>query len=152
MKSLSIPFFQKPVRKGGCTAALPYNGVIHRFSCLSIPDNSGLSLIGNADGGNLVRGGTNFTERFYGNPDLAGPDFICIVFYPARIGIILPEFLLRGADNIPVTVKKNTAVACCSRIQRHHIFFFCHILPAASFADLRLNFFSRSPFWPDIPG
>ena len=34
-------------------AALPYNRVEYGFSCMPVPYDRGLSLIGNADGGNV---------------------------------------------------------------------------------------------------
>ena len=54
------------------------------------------------------------------------PEAQGVVFYPARLGVNLREFLLRRADDVAVVVENNGPGAGCALVQREQINRLCH--------------------------
>src|SRR6266566_483138 len=65
---------------------------------LLLPDDSGLTLVGDADSSNNSGGDPSLADRRARNCKLAGPDGLGIVFDQARRGIQLGKLLLRETD------------------------------------------------------
>src|SRR5262249_1622446 len=73
------------------TPALPDDRVVDRPSGRTLPEDRGLALIGNPDGGNLGRVGPGATNRLARGFELARPDLLGIVLDPAGARIDLAE-------------------------------------------------------------
>ena len=84
---------------------------------LPIPDDGGFPLVGDADGGHVLRAETRPMDCLNGDADLSGPDFQWIVLDPARLGIVLREFLLGDGPNRAIVVEDNGACAGGSGIE-----------------------------------
>lgn len=76
------------------TAALPDDGVINRFTGFAFPDDGRFTLVGDANGRNLVGTDIGFRQHFNQRRALRGPDFHRVVFNPAWLRIDLLEFAL----------------------------------------------------------
>ena len=118
-------FFLQTVTILRSSAALPYDCMINRLSRILIPDNGGLSLIGDTDRCNILCRCLNLVHSLSGNRKLCGPDLTCIMLYPSRFWKMLDKLLLCHTADPSAFIKKNTAVTGRSGIQRHNIF--CHI-------------------------
>ena len=117
--------------------ALPYDGMINRLSRILIPDNGGLSLIGDTDRCNILCRCLDLVHSLSGNRKLCGPDLTCIMLYPSRFRKMLDKLLLCHTADPSAFIKKNTAVTGRSGIQRHNIF--CHIKILQYISWPRLN-------------
>ena len=107
------------------SSALPYDCVIHRLPRILIPHNGSFSLICNTNRCDIFRRRLDLIHCLSGNRKLCGPDLTCIMLHPSRFWKMLDKLLLRHTADPSVFIKKNTAVAGGSGIQRHNIF--CHI-------------------------
>ena len=108
--------------------------MVYRFSCILIPNDSCFTLICNTDCCNIFCCCTNLVHCFYSNTELACPDFICVMLYPAWLWKILCKLSLCYAAHFPSFVEKNTSVTGCTCIQRHYIF--CHFKPSLFFETI----------------
>lgn len=115
-------FFFQRIAVFGSAAALPDDGVIDRFSCFSVPYDSGFSLVCNTDRRDIFCRCTDLVHCFYGNSELTGPYFVGIVLYPSGMRKILGEFSLGDAAHLPLFIEKDASVACRSGIHSHDIF------------------------------
>jgi hypothetical protein len=70
-----------------------------RFARLSIPDERGLALVCYSDRGYVRQADIRAAKRISCDTNLACPDFIWIVFDPARLGEKLGKFHLCNGDN-----------------------------------------------------
>ena len=105
---------------------LPDDGVIDRLPRFLIPDDRGLTLVGDADGCNVFCLGMDLCQCLGGNGILRQPDLVCVMLHPPGLRKILRKFLLRYRNDLSVFVKQYAAAGCCPGIQRHDIF--CHVL------------------------
>ena len=101
------------------TAALPHDGVVHRLAGLPIPDDCGLTLVRNADGGNVAAVHIGFLHSLRGDRDLALPDFHRIVFDPAGLREDLRVFLLCKAQDVTFLVEDDAARAGRALVECH---------------------------------
>ena len=76
----------------------PDDGVMDRLACLPIPDDGGLSLVGDANGGEQAGGDTRFGENISHGGELSFPYLVGVVFDPTGLGKDLAELLLRDGD------------------------------------------------------
>ena len=115
------------IRIVGGAAALPDDGVVHRLTGHAIPDDGRLTLVGDADRGDLVIAHAELPHRLTRDGKLALPDLVRVVLDPARLGEILGEFLLRHRADHALAVEEDTAVRGRARVERHDVLL--HILP-----------------------
>ena len=99
------------VAVGTGPAALPDDGVAHWFAGGLVPNNGGLTLVGDADSGDVGGGSSDLPHGLHGNPKLCGPDLVGVVLYPAGLGEDLGKFLLSGTAHMPLLIEENAAVA-----------------------------------------
>ena len=111
--------------------ALPHDRVVDRISRLLIPDNGRLSLIGNADGRDVRRRGSDAAHGLHGYAQHACPDFVRVMLHPAGLRKILLEFPLCHAAHFSPFVEQDTPVAGGSCVQCHYIL--CHSFPPSGF-------------------
>ena len=118
-------FFLQLVAIRTGAAALPDDGAAHRLAGFSVPDDGGLPLVGDADGGNVGGGRPDVRHSPLGDLYLGRPDLVGVMLHPAGLGEILGKFLLGDGTHFPLLVKKNAAVGRGAGIQRHDVF--CHL-------------------------
>ena len=75
-------------------AALPDDGVVNRLTGLTLPNDGGFTLVGDADGGNFVGVDIGFRQHFDQRRALRGPNLHRVVLNPAWLRINLFEFTL----------------------------------------------------------
>src|SRR5207244_5498198 len=90
---------------------LPDDRIMNRATGRTLPQNSGLALVGDADRGNrAVRSGNCFTA----GRDDAPPDLFGIVFDPARLRILLRQLGLGGGTRPSGPVEQDCTGARCA--------------------------------------
>ena len=107
----------------GSPAALPDDGIVHRFPGGLVPADGGLPLVSDADASNLLRPGSHHGHGFRSHRKLRGPDLPGIVLHPSRPGINLRKFFLGHGADITRLIKQNTAGTGGSLVQRHNVLF-----------------------------
>ncbi|MNC06296.1 hypothetical protein D3C75_538030 [compost metagenome] len=79
---------------GRGAAALPDDGVVDGFAGGFLPDNGGFTLVGDADGGDLLAVQAALGQHLGEDGGLGRPDLHGVVLDPARLGVVLGEFAL----------------------------------------------------------
>ena len=102
-------------------AALPDDGMADRLARFLIPDDGRLPLVGDADGGDVLRPGADLVHGREGHAQLGGPDLVGIVLHPARLRVILGKLLLRDAADLACLIEQDAAVGGGSGVQRHDV-------------------------------
>ena len=105
----------------GTATALPDDGVVDRATAFLVPDHSGLTLVGNADGGNLVVMQAGLGQGLDHDRALGGEDFHRVVFDPARLRVVLLEFALRRTHHVGVTIKDDRSRTGGALVQRNNV-------------------------------
>ena len=77
---------------------LPNNGMADGFTRLTVPNDSGLALVGDADGGNIFVADGRTANSVSRDTNLACPYFVRIVFDPSRLREKLGKFFLGNGD------------------------------------------------------
>ena len=75
------------------TATLPDNGVVERHTCLTIPGNAGLALIGDAQAGNLPGLNTRHLHHLADDSEHVGHDLLSIVLNKA---VVMDDLTVRA--------------------------------------------------------
>jgi hypothetical protein len=110
---------QRSRHRGGAPI-LPDDGVVHRRAGVAVPKHDRLALVRDADGGDRTR---RLLPGFAHGGERGGPDHLRVVFHPARSGIDLREFLLRGGDGHHVSVEHDGPCRCGALVDRQNL---CH--------------------------
>lgn len=102
------------LRAQGCAqgllaAILPDNGVVDGLPGLAIPQHGGFTLIGNANGTDVLGRQARFLKSFASSGKLCIPDFDRIVLDPARARIDLPKLSLRKRNDVASRIENNAA-------------------------------------------
>jgi hypothetical protein len=84
-------------------AVLPDDGGRERLAGGAVPEQGGLALVGEADGGDVVAGEAGVAQREFGRAACGLPQIARVVFDPAGAGKMLREFLL-GAGARPAAM------------------------------------------------
>ena len=95
------------VADGGGAAALPHDGVVHRLSGGPVPDNGGLPLVGDPQGGDLLGVDVGGVHRLRQGPLFRGPDLHGVMFHPARLGVDLAEGMLGAGHDLSRPVEQD---------------------------------------------
>ncbi len=95
----------------GAAAALPDDGVVDRAAGVAFPDYRGFTLVGDADGCNLVVVQIGLRQCLGHARRLSGEDFHRVVFDPACLRVMLDEFALGSAHHVGVAVEDDGARA-----------------------------------------
>ena len=64
----------QPIAKSRCSPVLPHNRIVQRLAGLSIPEDGGFTLIGNAQSGDAIRGKSSSRDRFSSGGELRSPN------------------------------------------------------------------------------
>ena len=100
-------------------AALPDDGVVHRYACVPVPEDGGLPLVGDADTGDGPR--RKAGRRLCRSKALRLPDLHGVVLYPAGAGIVLGKAVLGHGGNAALPVKDDGPRAGGALIQRQYV-------------------------------
>src|SRR5437879_5274134 len=92
-----------------------------RLAALAVPEDSRLTLIGDADAHQIFQGNILFLKRFARHLALRLEDFLWIVLDPAGLRIDLAEFALRAADGGAFLVEQDGARAGRALIERENV-------------------------------
>ena len=92
-----------------CAPILPNDGIVDGTTRSALPNNRGLALVGDADGGDLSRLDASAGDRRLRGRNDARPDFFRIVLDETRRRIDLPEFLLRRRDRTERRIEDDRA-------------------------------------------
>ena len=111
----------QPVHQLRRAAALPDDGVVDGPPGGPVPQNGGLTLVGDADGGDLRRVYPRLGDDLHHYPVLGGPDLHGVMLHPPLPGVELGELLLRHAENVLLPVKEDGAGTGGALIQREKI-------------------------------
>src|SRR6516225_11461446 len=110
------------------TTALPDDGAVQRVACFSVPQYDGFTLVGNADGCYVLGARAGLSQGLLPNAQLRTPDFLWIVFHPARLWVILLEFLAGARANAAVVVKQDSAGTGRALVKGENVF--RHVAPS----------------------
>ena len=104
-----------------CAAALPDDGVAHRPPRVPVPDDGGLPLIGNADGGNIPGGKAALLKGLPQGLELGLEDLHGIMLHPSGPGIDLGKGVLGNGRYASHTVEHNGSGAGSALVQSNYI-------------------------------
>src|SRR5699024_9148605 len=110
---------------------LPDDGVVDGPSGLLVPDDGGLTLVGDADRGDLFGGDVTFSKRFLDDGLDVGPDLLGVVFDPSRAGKDLLVFALAHRDDASVPVEKDAAARRGALVDRGDVLLIHRCSPSA---------------------
>ncbi len=102
-------------------AVLPDDCVVDRFAGGAVPHHGGLALIGDADRRERIASHAGARKGFGGDARLCRPDFIGVVFDPARLRVNLMEFLLRGRNDRARRIEQQRARTGGALVQRQDV-------------------------------
>ena len=109
--------------QGRGSPALPDNGVVYRTSRVFIPDHGGFPLVGDADGGHLLRGHSRLSQGLGENGKLSRPDLHRVLLHPAGLRIVLGQLPLGHPHDVLLPVKYNAPAAGGPLVQGDNVLF-----------------------------
>ena len=115
------PIRLQPIADGGGPAALPHDGVAHRASGGTLPQDGGLPLVGDTQGRDLLGVDVGGIHRLGQGPLLRGPDLHGIVLHPAGLGVDLTEGVLGAGHDLPRPVEQDGPGTGGPLVQCHDI-------------------------------
>src|SRR5699024_10673472 len=110
---------------------LPDDGVVAGPSGLLVPDDGGLTLVGDADRGDLFGGDVTFAKRLLDDGLDVGPDLLGVVFDPPRAGKYLLVFALVHRDDASVPVEEDAAARRGALVDRGDVLLTHRCSPSA---------------------
>ena len=99
------------VHDGRGAAALPDDGVVDGHSGGLVPQDGGLALVRDADGGKVRSADVALGDDLHHHGVLAGPDLHGVVLHPALFRVELGELLLADGGDVLLFVKQDSAGA-----------------------------------------
>src|SRR5262249_9055860 len=99
-------FFQRGTNTG-CSTVLPNNGVVDRSSSCAVPDKGGLTLVGDAERGDLGGTRARFGQDALYDRHRALPKVFGVVLNPSGMRVILRKFLLLDGNDVEPFIEKN---------------------------------------------
>ncbi|MNS44991.1 hypothetical protein D3C72_774490 [compost metagenome] len=109
---------------GRGAAALPDDGVVDGLAGGLFPDNGGFTLVGDADGGDLLAVQAALGQHLGEDGGLGRPDLHGVVLDPARFRVVLGEFALGGRDYVGILIEHDGTGGGGTLIQRDDKFLF----------------------------
>ena len=104
------------------TAILPHDGVVDGPAGLASPQQSGLALIGDTDGGNLLGGELGLAQGGLGGGELGFPNRLRIMLHPAGLREDLRELLLRHGLHAAGAIENNRARTGRALVECENVF------------------------------
>lgn len=91
----------------GSAAVLPNDRIVDGFSRAGVPDDGGLSLVCDADGGDFFGAHFGGFERFTNGAELAFPNVLRVVFHPGWFWKVLGKFELAQANFFSLLIEND---------------------------------------------
>jgi len=104
-------------------AALPDNRIVKGPAGPAVPDEGGLPLVGDPNGGDLTGGYPGLPQSPLSGFFLGSPDVQRVMLHPPRPGINLPELLGGKAYDLPPAVEDYGPRTRRPLIQSHDVLF-----------------------------
>ena len=98
---LGVPLLLELGAEGRRPPALPDDGAAHRLAGGLLPQQGGLPLVGQAQGGNVPRGHAAGRHALGRRLELAVQQFQGVVLHPAGLGVVLAEGDLARGHHFP---------------------------------------------------
>ena len=109
------------VAGAGRAPVLPDDGVVNRQTGHPVPDHRRLTLIGDANGRDVVAEQPRPGYRFAGHAQLSGPDLRSVVFHPAGLRKYLARFFLCHRHHGACLIEQDGAAAGRALIQGQNV-------------------------------
>ena len=113
-----------------CPAALPNNCVIDRAASALFPNNRRLPLIGDPDGGDLLRFNPCQQHRVDQYAILGRVNFHRVMLHPAFMRVILGILPLGNTDNLLIMVENHCTGTSRPLVKGYHILFIHDLSPS----------------------
>ena len=113
---------QQFIHQRSRAAALPDDGIVDGAAGGLFPQDGGLPLVGDANGGDIVGIDTALGHHLVHDSILGGPDLHGVVLHPALLRIDLLKLALLHRNDILLIVEQDGTAAGGSLIQRQNIF------------------------------
>ena len=101
-------------------SVLPHDGAVDGPACTPVPDDAGLALVGDADGGNVARAELGCGKRLPGGLHRRAPDVFRIVLHPPGGWIVLGKLSLGEPQERQVGAEQNRAARGGALIDRQN--------------------------------
>ena len=112
---------QQFIHQRSRAAALPDDGIVDGAAGGLFPQDGGLALVGDADGGNVMDIHAALGHHLVHDPVLGGPDLHGVVLHPALLRVDLLKLPLLHRDDVLLVVKQDGAAAGGSLVQCKNI-------------------------------
>jgi hypothetical protein len=89
---------------------------------VAIPDDGGLALVGDPDGGDIGRADIRLREHLGCDSGLSGPDIARVVLDPAGLWENLRKFFLRDGDDRAGVIEHDRAGAGRALVESENVF------------------------------
>ena len=116
----------------GGTHVLPDNRVVDGLTGVLIPHDGGFTLVGDADGGQLVTVNFRLLQRISDDLTRGIPDLDRVVLNPTGVREDLGEFLLPDRDNLTGVIEDDCSGRSRTLVDCHDEFFSSHEFPFES--------------------
>ena len=110
---------QRPAHVGRAPV-LPDDGAVDRLAAAPVPDDAGLALVGDADGGNVAGRELGGGERLPRRLHRRAPDVLRVVLDPARGRVVLGELALPRPERAQVRSEYDGAARRGALIDRQN--------------------------------
>ena len=111
LEEVGVALVLELVAEAGRAPVLPHDRVVDGLPRLPVPDDRGLALVRDPDGGDVLGGQPLARERLRGDAGLGGPDLVGVVLDPPRLGEDLLELPLRDRLDLAFFVEEDRARA-----------------------------------------
>ena len=111
---------QLPAALGGAPV-LPDDRPVDRLARGPVPEDDGLALVGDADGGDGAGGEACLGQGFAGDREGIPPDDLGVMLDPAGTWIVLLELALAGGDRPTVPIEDQSAGAGGALVERQDV-------------------------------
>src|SRR5688572_24793727 len=102
----------------GRAPVLPDDGGRHGFAARALPQHRGLTLVGEADRGEVLWSRAGLRQRLLDGRELRRPDFPRVMLDPAGLREVLFELALRDGDDVAVVIEQDRAGTGGALIER----------------------------------
>ncbi len=100
---------------------LPDDGRMDRGAAGTVPHEGGLALVRDADRRHVPGGDAGLRKHAAGRAELALPDLLRIVFYPAGLPVVLGKLVLFDRGDGAAVVEEQRAGGGGALVQGHHV-------------------------------
>jgi len=104
-----VPGFAQRGASAAGAPVLPDDGAPQRCAAAPLPQQRGFALVRDADGGKVLGAQPGAGQGLAGAGQLRGPDLVRAMLDPARLWVVLADFLLRLRPHLALGVEHDAA-------------------------------------------